>query len=198
MRWLEPLESEAVLIAADDVDTDQIVPARFLKGTDRAGLGTALFADWRRDADGRPRPEFALNGDGADRARVLVVGRNFGCGSSREHAAWALADWGFRAVVGIDFADIFRSNALKNGILPVQLEAEVHARLAAQVRPGALLRIELEACILGMPDGSVARFGIEPFARHCLLEGIDDLGYLLERHAAIVAYERTRAAERAR
>jgi len=198
MRWVEPLESEAVLLLADDVDTDQIIPARFLKGTDRAGLGAGLFADWRARAADRQESAFPLDQPGAERARVLVVGRNFGCGSSREHAAWALVDRGFRAVVALDFADIFRSNALKNGLLPVQLAAADHAHLAAQVRPGATVTIALESCALTMPDGSVASFEVESFARHCLLHGIDELGYLLERDGEILSYERTRARERTR
>jgi 3-isopropylmalate/(R)-2-methylmalate dehydratase small subunit len=180
--------SRTVALPAGDVDTDQIIPARFLKGTTRDGLGQRLFADWRYDAAGRPRPDFVLNRPEAAGAHVLVAGHNFGCGSSREHAVWALADFGFRAVVSTGFADIFRNNALKNGLLPVQLDARTHARLLAEA--GAEVEVDLETRTLALPDGTRASFPIDPFARHCLLEGIDALDFLLAQDAAIAAHER--------
>ena len=181
------LRSRTVVLAADDVDTDQIIPARFLKGTTKDGLGKSLFADWRYDGEGRPRPDFVLNRPEARGARVLVAGRNFGCGSSREHAVWALHDFGFRAVVSTAFADIFRNNALKNGLLPVQLEAAAHAHLLAE--PGAEVEVDLAARSLTLPDGTRAGFPIDAFARHCLLNGIDALDFLLSQQAAIADYE---------
>ena len=187
MEKVRRIVSRTVVLDRDDVDTDQIVPARFLKGTTREGLGRALFADWRYDASGLPRPDFVLNRAEAEGARVLVVGRNFGCGSSREHAVWALCGFGFRAVVGLSFADIFRGNALQNGLLPVALEAGAHARLMSG--PGGDLTIDLEAQSLTLPDGSAARFAVESFARHCLLNGLDALGFLLSQEAAITAFE---------
>jgi 3-isopropylmalate/(R)-2-methylmalate dehydratase small subunit len=181
------LRSRTVVLAADDVDTDQIIPARFLKGTTKDGLGKSLFADWRYDGEGRPRPDFVLNRPEARSAQVLVAGRNFGCGSSREHAVWALHDFGFRAVVSTTFADIFRNNALKNGLLPVQLEADVHARLLAE--PGAEVEVDLAARSLTLPDGTRAGFPIDAFARHCLLNGIDALDFLLLQQTSIADYE---------
>jgi 3-isopropylmalate/(R)-2-methylmalate dehydratase small subunit len=173
----------------DDVDTDQIIPARFLKGTTRSGLGQGLFADRRYGADGQPRPDFPLNRPEAAGAPVLVTGRNFGCGSSREHAPWALVAYGFRAVISVSFADIFRGNALKNGLLPVVVPKEVHERLAAA--PGATVTIDLEAQEIALGDGTRTRFPVDPFARHCLLEGIDEMQFLLSQEAAIAAYEST-------
>ena len=184
--------STAVLLAADDVDTDQIIPARFLKVTEREGLGDALFADWRYDADGMTRVDFPLNAPNVRMAKVLVAGRNFGCGSSREHAAWAIVGFGFRAVVATSFADIFRANALKNGLLPVALPADGHAHLIAMLRRDAetLLDIDLATSSLSLPDGSTWRFPIDPFARRCLLDGVDQLGYLLAADHEIAAFER--------
>ena len=180
--------ARTVALPAADVDTDQIIPARFLKGTTRDGLGRNLFADWRYDDAGRPRPDFVLNRPEAEGARVLVAGHNFGCGSSREHAVWALTDFGFRAVVSTGFADIFRNNALKNGLLPVQLDARAHARLMAEA--GAEVEVDLEGLSLALPDGTRASFPIDPFARHCLLEGFDALDFLLAQEPAIAAHER--------
>jgi 3-isopropylmalate/(R)-2-methylmalate dehydratase small subunit len=181
------LTGRTVVLPLDDVDTDQIIPARFLKGTTRTGLGRGLFADRRYDASGAPLPEFPLNKKDAEGAPVLIVGRNFGCGSSREHAVWALADQGFRAVIAPSFADIFRGNALKNGLLPVALSAEEVARLAAA--PGATVTIDLESRRVALPDGTRAAFDIDPFARHCLLEGIDELDFLLGQERAITEFE---------
>jgi len=192
MEPFRVVTGRTVVLPLDDVDTDQIIPARFLKGTTRAGLGSGLFADRRYGPDGAPRPDFPLNRPEAAGAPVLVVGRNFGCGSSREHAVWALADQGFRAVVGPSFADIFRGNALKNGLLPVAVPAEIHARLAAE--GGATVTIDLEQGALVLSDGTRVAFAIDPFARHCLLHGIDEMDFLLGQDAAIAAYETGRDA----
>jgi 3-isopropylmalate/(R)-2-methylmalate dehydratase small subunit len=160
--------------------------------TDKAGLGKALFSDWRYRADGSVDPEFPLNTPEAEGARVLVAGDNFGCGSSREHAPWALVDFGIRAVVSTRIADIFRSNALKNGLLPIVLDAAQHAKLLAA--PGAEVRIDLEAQTVTLPDGTTARFPIDGFSRTCLMNGVDELGWLLAQDDSISAYERTREA----
>ena len=181
------LTGRTVVLPLDDVDTDQIIPARFLKGTTRTGLGRGLFADRRYDESGALRPEFPLNKPDAAGAPVLVVGRNFGCGSSREHAVWALLDQGFRAVIASSFADIFRGNALKNGVLPVALAEGEVARLTAA--PGATVTVDLRAQQVALPDGTRAAFAVDPFARHCLLEGIDEMEFLLGQDAAISAYE---------
>jgi 3-isopropylmalate/(R)-2-methylmalate dehydratase small subunit len=173
------------------VDTDQIIPARFLKTVSRRGLGEHLFADWRLDEQGRPRPEFPLNSPAARDASILVAGHNFGCGSSREHAPWALLDFGFRAIISTGFADIFRNNSLKTGLLPVTLTTQAHATLLAALAesPRAPVTIDLAAQTATLPDGSSHRFPVDPFARHCLLNGVDELGFLLENDAAITAYE---------
>jgi 3-isopropylmalate/(R)-2-methylmalate dehydratase small subunit len=186
------IRSRTAVLPVDDVDTDQIIPARFLKGTTRAGLGRRLFADWRYDAEGRPRADFFLNRPEAAGAEVLVAGRNFGCGSSREHAPWALRDHGFRAVVSTSFADIFRNNALKNGLLPVAVDAKTHQALLAA--PGSTVAIDLEAGTLALDDGSRTEFQVEPFARYCLLNGIDELTFLLSLEPAIAAHEARGAA----
>ncbi len=182
------LTSCTVVLPAANIDTDQIIPARFLTTTTRAGLGARLFADWRYDERGAPRPEFALNQAAARDCRILVAGRNFGCGSSREHAAWALAEYGFRAVVSTEIADIFRMNALKNGLLPVIVAEPIAQWLIAH--PGASVTLSVEHSTLTLPDGRTVSFPIEPFARHCLLEGIDELGFLLARAGEIDAFER--------
>jgi 3-isopropylmalate/(R)-2-methylmalate dehydratase small subunit len=181
------LTGRTVVLPLDDVDTDQIIPARFLKGTTRTGLGQGLFADRRYAADGTPRADFPLNRPEAAGAPVLVTGRNFGCGSSREHAVWALMDQGFRAVIAPSFADIFRGNALKNGLLPIAVPAPVHARLAAA--EGASVTVDLRAQEVTLPDATHVRFAVDPFARHCLLEGIDELSFLLGQEKAIAEYE---------
>jgi 3-isopropylmalate/(R)-2-methylmalate dehydratase small subunit len=180
--------SRTVVLPVDNIDTDQIIPARFLKGTGKAGLGESLFADWRYDATGLPRPDFVLNRPEARGAQVLVAGDNFGCGSSREHAPWALAGHGFRAVVSTSIADIFRNNALKNGLLPIVVDHDVHAGLVAA--PGTEVHVDLEAQTLTLPDGRAVRFPIDAFARYCLLNGVDELSFLLSREAAIAAFER--------
>ncbi len=190
MEPFRTLTARTAHLLRDDVDTDQIIPARFLKGTTRDGLGRSLFADWRYDAAGAPRPDFVLNAPEAAGAQVLVVGRNFGCGSSREHAVWALRGFGFRAVVGLSFADIFRSNALQNGLLPVALAAADHARLAAA--PGAAVTIDLESQSLALAGSPPASFTVEPFARYCLLHGTDALAFLIDHQDAIAAFEARR------
>ena len=190
MNRLSVLRSRTVVLPATNIDTDQIIPARFLTTTTREGLGQHLFSEWRYDAQGAPRPEFALNKPEAQGCRILVAGRNFGCGSSREHAPWALLDYGFRAVVSTRIADIFSSNALRNGLLPVTVDEATGAWLLAH--PGAQLTVDLPACTLALPGGTVVSFPLEPFARHCLLNGVDELGYLLSRRAEIEAYERSR------
>jgi len=188
MEPMREVRSRTVVLPVDDVDTDQIIPARFLKGTTKTGLGKNLFADWRYDASGHPRADFVLNRPDAAGARVLVAGRNFGCGSSREHAPWALVDFGFRAVVSLSFGDIFRTNSLKNGLLPVQVDAATHAALLAA--SGALVVIDIDTTTLVMPDGTRVRFPVEPFARFCLLNGTDELAFLLSLDPTIGAYER--------
>jgi len=181
------LTSRTVVLPQANIDTDQIIPARFLKTTSRKGLGESLFADWRFDEEGQPRPDFALNRPGARTAQVLVAGENFGCGSSREHAPWALADFGFRAVVSTSIADIFRANAVKNGLLPVVVDAQTHALLLAN--PGGEVQIDLAAQTLSL-GGRTAAFPLDPFARFCLLNDTDELGFLLAQGEAITAFER--------
>jgi 3-isopropylmalate/(R)-2-methylmalate dehydratase small subunit len=179
--------SRTVVMPSRNIDTDQIIPARFLTTTSREGLGKSLFADWRYDADGRPRPDFVLNRPESRDCMVLVAGRNFGCGSSREHAPWALLDYGFRAVISTEIADIFRSNSLKNGLLPVVIDEATHAWLLAN--PGAAVQIDLESRRLSLPDGRAVDFPLESFARYCLMNGVDELGFLLSRLDDICRYE---------
>jgi 3-isopropylmalate/(R)-2-methylmalate dehydratase small subunit len=190
MEPFKVLRSRTVVLAIDDIDTDQLCPARFLTATTREGMGRCLFADWRYGSQGEPRADFALNREETAGAQVLVAGHNFGCGSSREHAVWALLDAGFRAVVSTGFADIFRNNALKNGLLPVQIDPEAHARLGAQ--PGAEIVVDLEASLVRMADGTLTPFSVEPFARHCLLAGMDELDFLLSQEEAIAEFEQAR------
>jgi 3-isopropylmalate/(R)-2-methylmalate dehydratase small subunit len=186
------LRSRAVVLPVNDIDTDQIIPARFLKTTDKAGLGANLFADWRYGPGGEPRPEFPINAPRAHGAEVLVAGDNFGCGSSREHAPWALTGFGFRAVVSTRFADIFKSNALKNGLLPVAVDAASHAALLALLarEPEAELTVDLAAQTLTLPDGRSATFPVDAFSKTCLLGGVDELGYILRFEDRIAAHER--------
>src|SRR5437762_5780246 len=185
------LTSHCVVLVAENVDTDQIIPARFLKTVERRGLGAHLFADWRVDEQGRPRAEFPLNSATAVDAAILVAGHNFGCGSSREHAPWALLDFGFRAVISTGFADIFRNNALKTGLLPVALSAPGHGTLLALLAasPRAKVAIDLASQTVALPDGVAHKFAIDPFAKHCLLNGVDELGFLIDQASAIAAYE---------
>jgi 3-isopropylmalate/(R)-2-methylmalate dehydratase small subunit len=188
MEPFTTLTSRTVVLPAANIDTDQIIPARFLTTTTRSGLGRHLFADWRYAPDGTPRAEFVLNRPEASGCRILVAGRNFGCGSSREHAAWALADSGIRAVISTEIADIFSSNALKNGVLPVIVDEAVGGWLLAH--PGEELTLDVAARTLTLPTGGVVSFPLEAFARHCLLRGVDELAFLLERAPEIEAYER--------
>lgn len=189
MEPLRTIESRTVVLATTNIDTDQIIPARFLTTTTKEGLGKQLFADWRYDAGGAPKPDFVLNQPAAAGCEILVAGRNFGCGSSREHAPWALRDYGFRAVISTQIADIFRNNALKNGVVPVVVDEDTHAWLLNN--PGAHVRIDLENSRLSLPTGAQAGFPMEPFARYCLLNGIDELGYILKQADAISRFERT-------
>jgi 3-isopropylmalate/(R)-2-methylmalate dehydratase small subunit len=192
MEPIRIIDARCAVLPVDNIDTDQIIPARFLKTTVRAGLGRALFADWRYDAQGAPRPEFPLARPEAAGAAVLVAGDNFGCGSSREHAPWALADAGFRAVISTSIADIFRGNALKNGLLPVVVEPAFHRRLVER-GSGTRIVVDLEACTVSLPDERLEeRFPIDAFARHCLLHGVDELGFLLGASDEIDAFERGR------
>ncbi|HUO79457.1 MAG TPA: 3-isopropylmalate dehydratase small subunit [Steroidobacteraceae bacterium] len=181
------IRSRTVVMARTNIDTDQIMPARFLTTTTREGLGRHLFADWRYDQDGRPVADFVLNRPEAAGCEVLVAGRNVGCGSSREHAPWGLYDYGFRAVVSTEIADIFKSNSLKNGLLPVVVDEATHGWLIDH--PFAEVTIDLERQTLTLADGREVRFPVEAFARHCLLNGVDETGYLLSQAAAIRAYE---------
>jgi 3-isopropylmalate/(R)-2-methylmalate dehydratase small subunit len=190
MEPFTTLRSRTVVLPAANIDTDQIIPARFLTTTTRTGLGKHLFADWRYDESGAPLAGFALNRPAARECHILVAGRNFGCGSSREHAPWALVDYGLRAVVSTQIADIFRSNALKNGLLPVVVDESTSNWLIAN--PGAEITLDVAAGTLTLPSGAAVQFPLEAFARHCLLHGVDELGYLLRRADEIAAYE-TRA-----
>jgi 3-isopropylmalate/(R)-2-methylmalate dehydratase small subunit len=190
MNPITVIRSKTVVMPSSNIDTDQIIPARFLTTTVRDGLGQSLFADWRYDQDGKPRPGFVLNQPAAQGCQVLVAGRNFGCGSSREHAPWALLDFGFRAVISTEIADIFRSNSLKNGLLPIVVDEATHGWLLAH--PGAEVEIDLAASTLRVPDGRAVQFPIEAFSRYCLMNGIDELGYLLGQAAAIERYETAR------
>jgi len=195
MQPLERIRSKTVVIDSSNIDTDQIIPARFLTTTTKQGLGRQLFADWRYLADGTPNPEFILNTPGAAGCQILVAGRNFGCGSSREHAPWALLDYGLRAVISTEIADIFRSNSLKNGLLPITVD-EATARWLLD-HPGADVDIDLASTRLTLPTGASLSFPIEAFARHCLLHGIDELGYLRSKLPDIERFEAARD-ERAR
>ncbi len=184
--------SRVVAIRAENVDTDQIVPARYLKVTDKAGLAEALFRDWRFEEDGSLKdPPFVLDRPGMAGRRVLLVGDNFGAGSSREHAPWALASWGIRAILSTSFADIFRNNSLKNGVLPIVVDPATHARLFAMVEadPDAELTVDLSEQGVLLPDGATFEFEVDPFARMMLLAGTDELGYLLDKTSLIDAWE---------
>jgi 3-isopropylmalate/(R)-2-methylmalate dehydratase small subunit len=181
------IRSSTVVLPLDDVDTDRIIPARFLTTTTRTGLGEALFSDSRRDAVGNPRPDSPFDQPGTRAAKILVAGRNFGCGSSREHAVWALQDFGFAAVIARSLADIFRRNALGNGLLAIEVPEPAHAALVAAA--GETVTLDLEERLLTLPDGSEVVFPIDPFARHCLLAGLDELAFILAHGEAIAAHE---------
>jgi 3-isopropylmalate/(R)-2-methylmalate dehydratase small subunit len=186
----ETVESKTVVLAIDNIDTDQIIPARFLKTTSMEGLGDNLFRDWRYHPDGSPNPDFALNKPTAKGARILIAGDNFGCGSSREHAPWALVQFGFKAVISTSFADIFKGNSLKNGLLPVIVPPDIHAELLKW--PGIVLKVDLATQTLTLAGGRTVEFPIDPFAKQCLLEGVDELGYVLKQEPAIAAFEAQR------
>ena len=193
MAQFTTLTSRVVPLPVNDIDTDQIIPARFLKATDKNGMGDNLFADWRYHADGSPKADFILNKPEAAGCQILLAGDNFGCGSSREHAPWALTGYGFRAVISTSFADIFRNNALKNGLLPIIVDEETHKLLLdlADEAPRAELTIELASQTLSYPGGSIT-FPIDPFSKTCLLNGVDELGYIMGFEKQIAAFEQSR------
>jgi 3-isopropylmalate/(R)-2-methylmalate dehydratase small subunit len=194
MQQFETLTSRVIPLPRDDVDTDQIIPARYLKVTDKAGLAEGLFSSWRYLPDGSPDPDFTLNNPLVAEARILLAGDNFGCGSSREHAPWALIGWGIQAVISTSFADIFRNNAMKNGLLPVVVPLEIQKRLFDLCRndPTLQVTIDLVSQTLQLPDGSTVSFSIDPFNKTCLLEGLDQLQYILRHTPVIEAYEQAR------
>lgn len=191
MEPIKTITGRIVAVPSNDIDTDQIIPARFLKVTDKAGLGAALFSDWRYLADGSPNPDFVLNKPEHQGAQVLIGGHNFGCGSSREHAPWALIGAGFKAVVSTYFADIFRNNALKNGLLPIVVDEQTQQQLIslAQEDPTATVHVDVAAQTLTLPDGRRVEFPLDGFSKHCLLNGVDQLGYLMSLEDEIKAYE---------
>jgi 3-isopropylmalate/(R)-2-methylmalate dehydratase small subunit len=191
MKPVTTIRSKTVVLATRDIDTDQIIPARFLTTTSREGLGDAAFRDLRYRDDGSEDPQFPLNRPDAQGCGVLVAGNNFGCGSSREHAPWALLDYGFEAVISTEIADIFRANSLKNGLVPVIVDETTHRWLLDN--PGADVEIDVATATLTLPDGKAVKFPIDAFARHCLLEGIDQLGFLRQHMDAINTFEEKRA-----
>jgi 3-isopropylmalate/(R)-2-methylmalate dehydratase small subunit len=187
MEPIRQILSRTVVLPYTNIDTDQIIPARFLRTTTREGLGRQLFSDWRYDASGAAKADFPLNRPEAAGCKVLVGGRNFGCGSSREHAPWALLDYGIQAVISSEIADIFRTNSLKNGLLPIVVDEAAHQWLLAN--PGAQVSVDLATNTLRLPTGVEVNFPIERFARHCLLNGVDELGFLLSRQSEIASFE---------
>jgi len=191
MSKFPTITSRVAALLVDDIDTDQIIPARFLKVTDKVGLGANLFSDWRYEADGSPKSEFVLNRPEFKDAAILLAGNNFGCGSSREHAPWALKGQGIRAVISTAFADIFKNNALKNGVLPVVVSKAVHRELCDLLasQPTAEISVDLESQSVRLPGGATRGFPIDSFAKTCLLEGTDELGYLLRFEKQISAFE---------
>jgi len=197
MAKFTTLTSRMMPMPVDNIDTDQIIPARFLKTISKEGLDKQLFNDWRYDAEGKPKADFILNAPEWQGVSILLAGDNFGCGSSREHAPWALTQWGFRAILSTSFADIFKSNALKNGLVPVVVSREVHAKLFDLVGkdPQAQATIDLASQTLSLPDGTKVEFPVDAFSKHCLLEGVDELGYILQQMPAIEAYEAKKEVE---
>lgn len=187
MRPVTRIHSRTAVLVDENIDTDRIIPARFLTTTERSGLGKHCFQDWRYRQDGSDNPEFPLNKPAARGCGILVAGRNFGCGSSREHAPWALLDYGIHAVLCSEIADIFRGNALKNGLLAIVLDEKEHRWLLNN--PGIELSIDVREQTIQLPDGGHIRFELEAFARHCLLNGVDQLGFLLQQSDAITHYE---------
>jgi 3-isopropylmalate/(R)-2-methylmalate dehydratase small subunit len=190
MEKFTPFTSRMVPMAVDNIDTDQVIPARFLKKTDKTGWGDLLFYDWRYEADGGPKAEFVLNQDWAKQTKVLLAGDNFGCGSSREHAPWALTQYGFRAVISTSFADIFKGNSLKNSLLPIVVSPEVSRKLFAMAE--GEVAIDLASQTLTLPNGEKVEFPVDAFSKQCLLEGVDELGFIQKHDAAIAAYEAQR------
>jgi 3-isopropylmalate/(R)-2-methylmalate dehydratase small subunit len=191
---MEPIQTFTATMAPlpiNDIDTDQIIPARFLKVTDKKGLGANAFSDWRYESDGSPKPDFVLNKPEYQSAQVLIGGHNFGCGSSREHAPWALVGAGMKAVVSTYFADIFRNNALKNGLLPVEVDEATHRQLIslAEEDPTSQITIDLASQTVTLPDGRQVQFPIDGFSKHCLLNGVDQMGYLISLQAEVETYE---------
>jgi 3-isopropylmalate/(R)-2-methylmalate dehydratase small subunit len=195
MSKFPPISSKIVALPAENVDTDQIIPARFLKVTDKLGLGEQLFCDWRYNADGSPKADFVLNKAEMKGRQVLLAGDNFGCGSSREHAPWALTGYGFRAVISTSFADIFRNNSLKNGLLPIIVDKDTHAQLFSLVEedPNCTLAVDLASQTLTLPDGRAVNFPIDSFSKTCLLNGVDEIGYVLGMREQIETYEKAHA-----
>jgi 3-isopropylmalate/(R)-2-methylmalate dehydratase small subunit len=185
------LTSRMIPLPVNDIDTDQIIPARFLKATDKKGMGDNLFADWRYNPDGSPKAEFPLNKSEYQGAQILLAGDNFGCGSSREHAPWALTGFGFRTVISTSFADIFKNNALKNGLLPVEVDAQTHQDLLdlAEESSQAQITVDLASQTVNLPGGKSVSFPIDGFSKACLLNGVDELGYLLSFEEKIQAFE---------
>jgi 3-isopropylmalate/(R)-2-methylmalate dehydratase small subunit len=194
MPQFTSLKSRVIALPQADVDTDQIIPARFLKVTDKLGLGALAFHDWRYHEDGSPRPDFPLNLAENRGAQILLAGDNFGCGSSREHAPWALVGFGLRAVISTSFADIFQGNALKNGLLPVVVDAATHRALLEERAKDATieLAIDLATQTVSLPWGGSVSFAVDAFSKRCLLDGVDELGYLLGHEAAIARFEAER------
>jgi 3-isopropylmalate/(R)-2-methylmalate dehydratase small subunit len=195
MSKFASISSKIVPLNAENVDTDQIIPARFLKVTDKLGLGEQLFCDWRYNADGSPKADFVLNKAEMKGRQVLLAGDNFGCGSSREHAPWALTGYGFRAVISTSFADIFRNNSLKNGLLPIIVDKDTHAQLFSLVEedPNCTLAVDLASQTLTLPDGRAVGFPIDSFSKTCLLNGVDEIGYVLGMREQIETYEKAHA-----
>jgi 3-isopropylmalate/(R)-2-methylmalate dehydratase small subunit len=196
MKKFSTLESRLVPLPVDNIDTDQIIPARFLKTISKEGLDKQLFNDWRYNPDGTPNPDFILNTPRAQGAEVLLAGDNFGCGSSREHAPWALTQFGFRAVISTSFADIFKGNALKNSLVPIVVSPEIASELfdAVEKDPNCKVKIDLASQTLTLPSGKTVEFPVDAFSKHCLLEGVDELGYIQGQDEAIAAYEKNRPA----
>jgi 3-isopropylmalate/(R)-2-methylmalate dehydratase small subunit len=194
MRKFTIFSSRVLPMPVDNVDTDQIIPARFLKTISKEGLDKQLFYDWRYDAEGNPKPDFLLNKPEAKGVEILLAGDNFGCGSSREHAPWALTQFGFRAVISTSFADIFKGNALKNSLLPIVVSREIHGELfrAVEANPQYTVTVDLAAQKLVLPDGRAVEFPVDAFSKHCLLEGVDELGYIQKHESEIAAYEARR------
>ncbi len=197
MQKFIPFTARYAVLPVENIDTDQIIPARFLKTTDKVGLGDSLFSDWRYDSSGQAKPEFLLNQPFAKGVEVLVAGTNFGCGSSREHAPWALQGFGFKAVLSTYFADIFQNNSLKNGLLPIVITPAVYSVLVdadAQAPGHATVSVDLANQTVTLPNGDTLTFPIEPFAKYCVLNGVDQMGFLMSQDADIASFEHAHTA----